>query len=146
MHDAIVWEAVQWKINKKNIRWWQWNRSLSIWENEKRLYMSMKLDTYLLRICDDFEWRSIVTDGIMLYSASSYHQLHRFHKERPFIYTTRGEKEEKIGITGRIIIRENRYMDVVTLYIWGKKPNVIVDYSCNDPKTCETIPGQKIRD
>jgi hypothetical protein len=30
------------------------------------------------------------------------------------LYTRPGERKEKIGITGRVIIRENRYMDVIT--------------------------------
>ncbi len=63
------------------------------------------------------EEASVCADEITLYFASSYHLSHRFHKEHAFIYTIRGEKEEKIGITGRIVIRENRYVNVFFLFL-----------------------------
>ncbi len=62
-----------------------------------------------------FERRSVSADGITLYPVSSHHQSHRLYKERAFIYTIRREKERKIGITRRIIIREEMHMNVITI-------------------------------
>ena len=42
-----------------------------------------------------FERRSVSTNGIMLYSASSHHQSHRLHKEHACIYITRRGKKGK---------------------------------------------------
>ncbi len=62
-----------------------------------------------------FEGRNVSADGITLHYASSHHQSHRLHREYAFIYTTRRVEEGKIGITGRIIEREERDIDVVTI-------------------------------
>jgi hypothetical protein len=46
-----------------------------------------------------FERRSVSTNGIMLYSASSYHQSHPLHTEHTFIYAIRRERKEERKIT-----------------------------------------------
>jgi len=46
-----------------------------------------------------FVWRSVSTDGTMLYSTSSYQQSYRIQQEHAFIYATKEKKEEEIEIT-----------------------------------------------
>jgi hypothetical protein len=52
---------------------------------------------------------------MMLCSVASHHQSQGLNKQYAFIYIIRREKEGKIGTTGRIIVREGRYIDVVTI-------------------------------
>ncbi len=91
-----------------------------------RCIIIVHIGLYPLIIVTIFERRSVSADGVMLYLASSHHQSHRLHKEHAFIYTISRKKEREkeqenesyernIEITGRIIIREERYMDVVTI-------------------------------
>jgi hypothetical protein len=69
-----------------------------------------------------FERRSVSADGITLYYISPYQELHHLRTKHTFIYATRREKErrrkrkrereipEEIWITGKKVMRKNRYI------------------------------------